>query len=85
MKYICLGYYEKEKHDAMTEDEKNAMWDTCFEYDDDLRAKGHWAGGPRDASRCPNSDMGGRKRASSMTQTVVSDLQCGYFDWHAWC
>jgi hypothetical protein len=45
LKYICLGYYEKEKHDAMTEGEKNAMFDTCFEYDDHLRANGHWAGG----------------------------------------
>jgi hypothetical protein len=45
MKYICLGYYEKEKHDAMTEGEKNAMFDSCFEYDDHLRANGHWAGG----------------------------------------
>jgi hypothetical protein len=45
MKYICLGYYEKEKHDAMTEAEKNAMFDTCFEYDGHLRANGHWAGG----------------------------------------
>jgi hypothetical protein len=45
MKYICLGYYEKEKHEAMTEGEKNAMFDTCFEYDDHLRANGHWAGG----------------------------------------
>jgi hypothetical protein len=45
MKYICLGYYEKEKHEAMTEGEKNAMFDSCFEYDDHLRANGHWAGG----------------------------------------
>jgi hypothetical protein len=45
MKYICLGYYEKEKQDAMSEAEKNAMFDTCFEYDDHLRANGHWAGG----------------------------------------
>jgi hypothetical protein len=45
MKYICLGYYEKEKHDAMTEGEKTAMFDTCFEYDEHLRANGHWAGG----------------------------------------
>jgi hypothetical protein len=45
MKYICLGYYEKEKHDAMSEGEKNIMFDTCFEYDEHLRANGHWAGG----------------------------------------
>jgi len=41
MKYICLGYYEPAKHTAMTEDERNAMFDECFEYDDYLRANGH--------------------------------------------
>ena len=44
MKYICLGYYEPAKHAGMTEDERNAMFDECFEYDDHLRANGHWAG-----------------------------------------
>ena len=41
MKYICLGYYDPAKHAAMTEDERNAMFDECFEYDDYLRANGH--------------------------------------------
>jgi hypothetical protein len=45
MKYICLGYYDKSKHDAMTESEKNAMFDECFAYDDYLRANGHSVGG----------------------------------------
>ena len=45
MKYICLGYYDKGKHDAMAEGEQKAMFDTCSEYDDHLRANGHWAGG----------------------------------------
>jgi hypothetical protein len=45
MKYICLGYYNKDQHQAMTEGEQNAMFDACFEYDDHLRANGHWAGG----------------------------------------
>jgi len=45
MKYICLGYYDKSKHDAMTEAEKQAMFDSCFTYDDHLRANGHWVGG----------------------------------------
>jgi hypothetical protein len=45
MKYICLGYYEPAKHARMTEDERNAMFDECFEYDDHLRSNGHWAGG----------------------------------------
>ena len=42
MKYVCLGYYDKSKHDAMTEEEKNAMFDECFEYDDHLRANGQF-------------------------------------------
>src|SRR6185295_6571576 len=45
MKYICLGYYDKSKFESMTEGERHAMFDTCFEYDDHLRANGHWAGG----------------------------------------
>ncbi len=40
MKYICMGYYEPAKLAAMTEDERNAMFDECFEYDDYLRANG---------------------------------------------
>ena len=45
MKYICFGYYDKSKFDGMTESERNAMFDICFEYDEHLRANGHWTGG----------------------------------------
>ena len=45
MKYICLGYFEKTRHDAMTESERQEMFDRCLAYDDHLRATGHWAGG----------------------------------------
>jgi hypothetical protein len=45
MKYICLGYYDPAKHAGMTEGERNAMVDECFEYDDHLRANGHFAAG----------------------------------------
>src|SRR5436305_11358795 len=45
MKYLWFGYYDKGKFDGMTESERNAMFDTCFEYDDQLRANGHFAGG----------------------------------------
>jgi hypothetical protein len=45
MKYVCLGYYDKAKFDGMAEAERNAMFDACFEYDDHLRANGHWGGG----------------------------------------
>ena len=45
MKYICLGYFNESQREGMTEDELNVMFDTSFEYDDYLRANGHWAGG----------------------------------------
>jgi hypothetical protein len=45
MKYICFGYFDKDKFEGMTESEQNAMFDTCLEYDDYLRANGHFAGG----------------------------------------
>jgi hypothetical protein len=41
MKYICLGYIEPGKFESMTEDERNAVFDECFEYHDHLRANGH--------------------------------------------
>ncbi|MGH8511925.1 MAG: YciI family protein [Gammaproteobacteria bacterium] len=45
MKYICLGYYDEKKWEAMAESERNAMMDECFAYDDVLRRNGHFAGG----------------------------------------
>jgi len=45
VKYICLGYYDKSKFDALPESERNTMFDECFEYDDYLRANGHSTGG----------------------------------------
>jgi len=45
MKYICFGYYDKNKFESMTEGERDAMFDTCLEYDAQLKVNGHWAGG----------------------------------------
>jgi hypothetical protein len=45
MKYICLGYYDEKQWTTFAEHEQNAMIDECFEYDDGLRRKGHFAGG----------------------------------------
>jgi hypothetical protein len=55
MKYICLGYIEENKWETMSESERNAMVDECFNYDDVLRENGHFAGGhalqgPRNAT-----------------------------------
>ena len=41
MKYICLGYLEPGKFAGMTEDDRHAMLDECFAYNDHLRANGH--------------------------------------------
>jgi hypothetical protein len=43
MRYICLGYLEPGKFEGMTEDERDATFDECFEYNDHLRANGHVA------------------------------------------
>jgi len=45
MKYICLGYIQPGKFENMSENERNAMLDECFTYDDDLRANGSFAAG----------------------------------------
>jgi hypothetical protein len=45
LKYICLGYIEPGKFAAMTEEQQQAMFDECFEYDDHLRANGHFSAG----------------------------------------
>src|SRR5579871_3415235 len=44
MKYIVLGY-NPAKFENMSESERNAMFDECFAYDDELRKNGHFAGG----------------------------------------
>ena len=45
MKYICLGYIDEDKWQGISENERNAFMDRCFEYDDVLRKNGHFAGG----------------------------------------
>lgn len=45
MKFICLGYIEEKKWETISENERNAMMDECFSYDDVLRKKGHFVGG----------------------------------------
>jgi hypothetical protein len=45
MKYVCLGYMQAGKFEAMSEEERNAFVDACFAYDDVLRSNGHFAGG----------------------------------------
>ncbi len=41
MRYLCLGYIEPGRFEAMTDDERHAVLDECFEHNDRLRANGH--------------------------------------------
>ncbi len=45
MKYLCLGYYDQKKFEQLPESERNAWFDLCFAYDEELRAKGHFLSG----------------------------------------
>jgi hypothetical protein len=45
MKYPCLGYTDEKKWERMPESERNTFLDSCFDYDDILRAKGHFVAG----------------------------------------
>jgi hypothetical protein len=55
MKYICLGYIDPNKFGSASEAEMAAMMDSCFAYDDQLRANGHFKGG--EALQPPNTAM----------------------------
>jgi hypothetical protein len=41
VKFLCFGYYDKSKVEGMSESERNAMFDTIYEYNDHLRASGN--------------------------------------------
>jgi hypothetical protein len=45
MKFICLGYADPAKFQAMSEEQLQAMMEECLAYDDVLRQGGHFAGG----------------------------------------
>ena len=45
MKYLCLGYMDERKWKQMSESEKNSIFDACFPFDDEMRAKGHFLSG----------------------------------------
>ena len=41
LKYICLGYYDAEKFDTLSEAEREAIASECQRYDEALRESGH--------------------------------------------
>jgi hypothetical protein len=45
MKYICLGYFDERRWEAMSHNEQSVFVDECFAYDEMLRKNGHIVGG----------------------------------------
>src|SRR5690242_3785411 len=45
MKYICLGYFNEEAFEKLSERERQTFMDECFAYDDELRKNGHFVSG----------------------------------------
>ena len=45
MKYMCLGYLDETKWDTLSKDEREAVIEECFAYDDRLKKDGHFVRG----------------------------------------
>jgi hypothetical protein len=41
MKFICLGYADEKKWEALSKSERDALMEECLAYDDVLRREGH--------------------------------------------
>ena len=67
MKFICLGYFDEWAWEAMSEAERQASMEKCFEYDDVLRRGGHFLGGEalQSATRAVTLRMKGGRVAVS--------------------
>ncbi len=53
MRFVCLGYMDEAKWNAMSEAEQATFIDNRFAYDDELRRGGHFVGGEA-AAKHPN-------------------------------
>ena len=45
MRFLCLGYMNEKRWDAMSPSEQESLMQECFAYDDVLRQNGYFAGG----------------------------------------
>jgi hypothetical protein len=45
MKFICLGFHDESRWNAMSDDERSATMDRGLAYDAELRRGGHYLGG----------------------------------------
>jgi hypothetical protein len=45
MRFVCLGYIDGTRWEAISEGERAAFMEACLAYDDELRRGGHFLGG----------------------------------------
>lgn len=45
MRYVCLSYIDHARWASLPESERTTLVDRCLAYDDELRRRGHFAGG----------------------------------------
>lgn len=45
MKFVCMGFIEESKYEALSDAEGQRMMEECFAYDDELRRGGHFLSG----------------------------------------
>ncbi len=45
MQFVCLGYFNEEQFNAMPEPERQSFLAQCLAYDEELKQRGHYAGG----------------------------------------
>jgi len=85
MKYICFGYQNEKKWEQMSESEKNALFDACFAYDDEMRAKGHWLSGEaiEDASAAVSVRMENGKILEVLTPEQQQEVRKRIAAWRA--
>ena len=67
MRFICLGYMDQSKWDAMSDADRSAFIEECFAYDDELRRGGHFTGG--EALQGPQNGVTLRFRGGQVTAT----------------
>ena len=67
MKYICLGYLDNTKWDALSQSDQEALVEECFAYDDVLRKNGHFVGG--EALQSPRNAVTLRHQNGKMSVT----------------
>jgi len=75
MKYICLGYVDEKKWDAMSQSEQETFMDECFAYDDELRKNGHSVGGEALQSARNATTLRWRKGKVSITDGPFAETK----------